>query len=333
MTKHDRKKELRLKHLLKHEKESKEEAVPEHHHHTEKKHTGIRGFYENRMKILLGITLTLLLLSIIQIAVQTITTGEFIHKDVSLKGGITISMQAESAIDAVELQNFLSTTFKGTSIDVRNIKSYGKITGLIIDSDINKDKTEEFINLISLKTGIDRKEFSIDEMGGALGASFFRQTITAIIAAFICMSIVVFIYFKSAGPSIIVITCAFADIVETIAAVNILGINVSTGGIAALLMLVGYSVNTDMLLSTRVLKRKENTFMENTYSSMATGLTMTLTTITAVVAGIIISVSPVIKQIMTILLIGLIFDIINTWLQNVALLRLYLERGKKHVKA
>jgi len=57
---------------------------------------------------------------------------------------------------------------------------------------------------------------------------------------------------------------------------------------------------------------------------------MTLTTIAAILAGLVFSVSPVLKQIMSILLIGLILDIIFTWIQNVGIMRIYLE--KHHVK-
>ena len=102
----------------------------------------------------------------------------------------------------------------------------------------------------------------------------------------------------------------------------------STAGIVAFLMLIGYSVDTDILLSTKVLKRKEGTVMDRIYGAMRTGLTMTLTTIAAIIVASIFTQSEIIRQIMIILLIGLSVDIINTWIQNVGLLRLYLE--KKH---
>ena len=53
---------------------------------------------------------------------------------------------------------------------------------------------------------------------------------------------------------------------------------------------------------------------------------MSLTTIAALIVGLIFSQSETIRQIMMILLVGVLVDIINTWLQNTALLRLYLER-------
>jgi preprotein translocase subunit SecF len=62
---------------------------------------------------------------------------------------------------------------------------------------------------------------------------------------------------------------------------------------------------------------------------MKTGLTMSCTTLTAVVVALIFVRSGVIKQIMIILLIGLLVDLLMTWIQNVGILRLYLERKRK----
>ena len=93
-------------------------------------------------------------------------------------------------------------------------------------------------------------------------------------------------------------------------------------------MLIGYSVDTDILLSTRVLKRKEGTIYDRVISALKTGLTMNLTTLSALLVALYFSNSPVLSQIMTILLIGLVIDIMNTWIQNAGILRWYME--KKH---
>jgi preprotein translocase subunit SecF len=99
-------------------------------------------------------------------------------------------------------------------------------------------------------------------------------------------------------------------------------------------MLIGYSVDTDILLTSRVLRSKEGTIFDRTVSAAKTGLLMTFTTITAVTISLLLTTSSTIKEIMTIMLIGLIVDIINTWIQNVAFLRYYLEhiKGRKAVK-
>lgn len=136
-------------------------------------------------------------------------------------------------------------------------------------------------------------------------------------------------YARYSVPSVAVILAAFSDIIITLAVVNLLGIKLSTAGIAAFLMLIGYSVDTDILLSTRVLKRTGGSIYDRTVSAVHTGLTMNATTLAAVLIALIFAQSDIIEQIMTILLIGLFADMINTWFQNAGILRWYLERQER----
>ena len=122
---------------------------------------------------------------------------------------------------------------------------------------------------------------------------------------------------------------AASDIIVTLAIFNLTGMKLGTAGIAAFLMLIGYSVDTDMLLSARVLKRREGTVMERVLGAMKTGLTMSATTLAAISVALFFVQSEVIKQIMVILLIGLIVDLLMTWIQNVGILRWYLEKKAK----
>ena len=95
-------------------------------------------------------------------------------------------------------------------------------------------------------------------------------------------------------------------------------------------MLIGYSVDTNILLTTRLLKRDEGSLNKRILEAFKTGITMTLTSLSAIVFALIIvkSFSVVLAQIFTVLAIGLGFDILNTWITNVSILKFYVE--KKH---
>ena len=307
-----------------------EQKVQKHVEQPEVRKADKRGFcqriYEDKYRLLLVIPMVLLFLAIVQIAVQTATTGDFIIKDVSLKGGVTITIPAEQEFRLEAVQDRLRDAFPGNDFSTRILSSLGKTVGLVIEADISHEQRDSFISEVSNIVGMDREDFSIEEIGSSLGASFFRQTMIALLIAFLFMGVVVFLYFKTFVPSIAVILAAFSDIVVTLAIVNVLGIKISTAGIAAFLMLIGYSVDTDILLSTRVIKRKEGSIMERIYSALRTGLTMNMTTLAAVTIGMFMAKSDVLVQIMTIIFIGLLVDMINTWIQNVGILRMYMER-------
>ncbi len=293
--------------------------------------SGIKDIYENQYKKLLIIPFLILLLAFVQIGYQTATTGDFIHRDVSLKGGVTVTIPIEQEIDILALENVISLEFPSNDVGVKSISQFGSQAGVIVEADISQEESSKLVDTIKKNIGADLKEtdYSVEIVGSSLGASFFRETISALGIAFVFMALVVFLYFRTFVPSAAVILAAFSNMVVTLAVVNLLGVKISAAGIAAVLMLIGYSVDTDILLSTRVLKRKEGTEMERVYGAIKTGIVMTSTTLAAVTIGLIFTQSEVIRQIMIILFIGLLADLVNTWIQNVGILRFYLEKKAK----
>ncbi len=293
----------------------------------------LKHIYETKYKLLLFIPIMMVLLALVQIGVQYSITGDFVHRGVSLKGGSTITITEVKGMDIQDLENRLKTEFPSADVTLRTITSAGKLTAVAIDSGLQEsNEIAPLINFIRQTTGIGSRDYSVEIIGSSLGDAFFTQTIHALLVAFLLMGIVVFIYFRLLIPSLAVIAAAFSDIIVTLAIFNLTGIKLSTAGVAAFLMLIGYSVDTDMVLTTRVLRRTEGTVMDRVYSAIKTGSVMISSTLAAVFITLIFVQSDVIKQIMIILLIGLMVDYIMTWIQNVALLRLYLEWKNKRKK-
>ncbi len=141
----------------------------------------------------------------------------------------------------------------------------------------------------------------------------------------------IFIYVFYSIPSFAVILSAFADIIMTVVVADILKMQLSTAGIVAFLMLIGYSVDTDILLTTRLLKSKDGNVNHRIFGAFKTGITMTLTAIAAVAVSftVIYGFSDTLRQIFGIILIGLFFDILNTWISNASMLKWYME--VKHI--
>jgi len=295
------------------------------------KFSGIKRIYEDQYKKLLIIPLALLLVAILLIGFKIATTGDFINRDVSLKGGVTVTIPTTGQIDIVQLKNTLSPIFPKNDISTKSLNQFGAQVGVIVEADIEEKQANNLVTEIgkALNQKLASKDYSVEIVGSSLGTSFFREIIIALLIAFLFMAIVVFLYFRTFVPSAAVILSAFSDIVVTLAIVNAMDVRISAAGIASFLMLIGYSVDTDILLTTRLLKRKEGTEMERIYGAIDTGFTMTLTTLVAVIVGLIFTQSEAIRQIMIILLIGLLVDMIYTWIQNVGILRLYLERKAK----
>lgn len=296
-----------------------------------------QSFSDKYYKQMLIIPFLLLLAAIVVIGVQGATTGEFINRGISLKGGTAIELTNDmfelQNLDLITLESQLRDSFPRSDFNLRLQRQLTSITAIEIETDMtNADDVDALkAELVTLIDGLDANEVSrnVKTSGSVLGASFFRQILWAMVVAFILMGIVIFIQFKVPVPSLAVMLAAFSDIVVTLAIINVMGIKLSTAGIAAFLMLIGYSVDTDVLLSTRVLKNTEGTVNQRIKSAMKTGLTMNITTLAAVGVGLIVANSQTLIQIMTILFIGLLVDMINTWIQNTGILRWYMENQEK----
>ena len=106
---------------------------------------------------------------------------------------------------------------------------------------------------------------------------------------------------------------------------------ISAAGIVAFLMLVGYSVDTDILLTTRVLRRRKESVNRAIFGAFKTGSTMTLTSMIAVAIALIIvyNFGTILNQIFIILVLGLAFDLFNTWITNASIIKWYVERKEK----
>jgi preprotein translocase subunit SecF len=271
-------------------------------------------------KLLVIVPILLIMFSIAVLGNNYMQTGEWFQRDIDLKSGTVITVNSGS-VDIDSLKGVLELKFG--SVNIREFRGFSG-TGISVEFDSEIDSSEVLTELKN--QGIDTKDSSIQSISPALGEAFWSQAQIGIILAFIIMGFIVFILFRTFVPSMAVILSAASDILVTLAFMQIFGIKISLAGLAAVLMLIGYSVDTDILLTSRLLKSRGKTLTGKIKSAFNTGITMTGTSIAALTAILLSSISPVLSTIASILLIGLFADIVMTWFQNAVILRWYCER-------
>jgi len=252
--------------------------------------------------------------------------GDIIYKDVTLTGGTTITvLDANANIEEVKsslIEEFPDLKIRGISDFMTNEQK-----GFLLETKAGAEEIKSALESF-LQYELTQENSSVEFSGSTLSEGFYHQLRLAILLAFIFMAIVVFIIFRTIVPSAAVILAALSDIVMTIAVVNYFSMSLSTAGIVAFLLLIGYSVDTDILLTTRVLKKREGEINDRLFGALKTGVTMTLTSIVAISVSLLIvyNSSEILRQMFTILLIGLGFDLFNTWFANAAILKWYAEK-------
>jgi preprotein translocase subunit SecF len=267
------------------------------------------------------IPLVLLALSLLILGYSMVSTGYPVKPGIDFSGGTAVTIFTSDSAAMLE------DTFSG----------YPLITP--IGEGINNGKYLKFgpmddATFSSLAALINERypDAKVDQIGASFGQTLQQQATIALVFSFIGMAIVVFIAFRTFVPSSAVVLSAFADIAMTAAVMTVVGIELTLATTAALLMLIGYSVDSDILLTMRVLKR-QGKLDEKLAGAFRTGIIMTTTTLAAVAAMWAVTYFgnvPVIPEISAVLFIGLIIDIMNTWLTNAGIIKWYVvKRGGK----
>lgn len=287
----------------------------------------VKNFDFKKMLIL---PVILLLLSLSILAYTTYKTGAPLELGLEFKGGTAVFFDSAKPLDQLEQEYkmFPDVQVREYGGGERKIMQFGPMSESSKDELITKTKSE-FTNV------------EINNMGEAFSKTLQGQAVKAIIISFLFMGVVIFIIFRTFVPSIAVLISAFADIAFAAAMMDVFGIVLSLGTVAALLMLIGYSVDTDILLTTRLLKRKGE-LSDKIKDAMKTGLTMTTTTLAALIALFVVSSGSylvstftridIIRDISVVLIFGLVADIINTWMTNVGILKWYMEKGTRKME-
>jgi len=265
---------------------------------------------------LVVIPLVLFVISLVVIAITFTATGMPIKPGIDFSGGTAVTIITSDSNEQ------LQATFTGYPLSEISDMNDGKFLkfGLMDDA-----KYKSLTSLINDKYPDAR----IDQIGETFGKSLQTQAVLALLFSFIGMSIVIFLSFRTFVPAVAVVLSAFADMVMTAAVMNLVSIPLSLGTLAALLMLIGYSVDSDILLTNRVLKR-QGKLHDKLAGAFHTGIIMTSTTLAAAAALLIVAwfgAVQILIEISAVLLIGLLFDVMNTWLTNVGILKWYVLKG------
>ncbi len=280
------------------------------------------------VKKLVAIPLIILLIALAVLTYTQLSVDSPVRLGMDFKGGTWVKVSTDETREELIAKFSIFPVTLVASTGVENEKR------IEFDLTGGSQEYDQLIDMLNEEYGVGT--YRIESISPVFGKQYQTQTLWALGIAFILMAVVVFVVFVTFVPSFAVVMSAFSDIVIAVACMDVIGMELSLGTVAALLMLIGYSVDSDILL-TRNLLHKKGDLNEKLRNTMRTGITMTSTTISAIFAMFVVSFYidiPILKNISIVLLFGLVMDLMNTWLFNAGVLRWYVERKerKKYVR-
>ena len=276
--------------------------------------------YTNRQ--LVAMPLALLAVSVVVLAAATVLVGTPVPLGIEFTGGSELRVVTDDSPGEIR------ATFEEDIESITPIAGQSDTYRLTFQAD-NADSLLEQAEEAGYETDASATGKPRVESSGERSASFAadtqQQAIVGLLVAFAGMAVLVFLMFRTFIPSIAVVASAFSDIMIPLALMRLFGIELSLGTVAALLMLIGYSVDSDLLLNNHVIRRRGE-FYESTFRAMRTGVTMTITSIAAMIVMTVVATVlgiPLLPEVGIVLVFGLSADLMNTYLLNVSLLRYY----------
>ncbi|MFA5303791.1 MAG: hypothetical protein WC393_04630 [Candidatus Nanoarchaeia archaeon] len=289
-------------------------------------------YYYNNYKKILIIPILMLLFNLSVLAYNYFTTGSIINVDSSLKGGVTLTFNYDKEVDYALLKKYLINELGTDDVDIvllknqlsDNIRGYEVLT----EQGISK---ERLIGIIQdfLNDTLIEKDISFGSQSSVIGDNFIKETSWLFLIGFFLMIIVSYLSFKEIIPALTISISTLADIIGILSVFDLFGVKIGVITIGALLMIMGYSTDSDILLATNIFIKKEGKLLDKLFSALKTELTMNSTALITFVIMFLLTSVEAIKQISLVLIVGMFFDLLNTWLGSASIQRIYQEFKEK----
>ena len=279
---------------------------------------------EDKFKKLVIIPVLLVVLSVGLLAMSYFSSGSLLQRSIDLQGGTQITIHYSEKPDINAFEGTLKSNLGATDANVITTTdpTSGRQQTLVVSvaGDIPPDQIigeiESFLGIT-----LEPSTYSVRSLGSSIASTFWFKVLTAFALAFALMIFVVVFFFRSIKPASAIILAITADIVVILGFMSLLGINLSLATMAAILMIIGYGTDSNVLLSQKLVKEKEGEPFDRLLQTIPTGISMSATTICTMAALFIFAANAlVLRQIAAVLLIGLTADLLNTWVLNANLL-------------
>lgn len=199
------------------------------------------------------------------------------------------------------------------------------------DNELRENSPEENLirKMFLSQFGIPENSVTVESRGATITAIYSEQARNAMIGAFVAMGIIIFIAFRRRITVGAILLVVGLDLLGVFGCMALFGVKLSLASVAGLLMLIGYAVDTNILLTTRVLRRVGGEPREQVVDAMRTGMMMSGSTLIPLLAINLLTTASQLYELTAVLIFGIVIDIFNTWFLNAAIILRYAERQRR----
>lgn len=260
-----------------------------------------------RSKLWVGISIAVILVGILFYFIH----GGF-NLGIDFAGGTQIYAQIGQPYDVDEVRGLI----KEEGIDATVLRAGDTKEDAIVrlkDSPEIKEQQEKIVSVLSEKYGLDGDKFSSEFVGSTIGSELYGKAILSLAIASILMLLYIWVRFELLSGVAAVIALVH-DVLIMTAAMVVFQVPVNSPYIAALLTIIGYSINDTIVVFDRIRENRKRFLRSMTREeivdksiseTMVRSLNTSLTTLFAVAALYVIGVASI-KEFTLPILVGII---------------------------
>ena len=222
-----------------------------------KKHDDYRFFEHKRFCLI--ISGTLMIVGIIGICVRGV------HLDTQFTGGTVLEYSISSEVNAANIEALVEKeTDRPVTVQIADKKSDGSKTLVVTlagNAGLSPDQQSSITSAIGQTLGEgDLQTLSSYAVEPYIGALALRNALIAVISSFVCITLYVWIRFRSMGglpAGIMALIALLHDVAIVFFTFVLFGIPIGDSFVAVVLTIIGYSINDTIVVYDRI--RENNT--------------------------------------------------------------------------
>lgn len=265
-------------------------------------------------KKFLVFSISLLIVAIVYLVYRTFVFGRLVDFSVDVAGGYLITFPR--IISESEIETILK------DIGITDYNIYSTSNNIYIET--SSQNIRKFIEFLKEKN-IPEEQITIQEFSSYIGSIVLNQLITLFIISTILISIFIVIRFRKKQPVLGILLVILWDIVFTLTLINLFGFKLGFVGLVALLGILGFAIDNNIVLATNVFQEKEINFDDRIKISLKVGLLMEIFILLVIIPLIFIVDLPMVEEFAIVWLFIVISDTYSYLFLNVPMYK-YFEK-------
>lgn len=216
-----------------------------------------------KMKIWFLISIVVIGVGLVKIPINLSTIGSVLNNDIEFAGGTStlVSLGEGQGYNTFEeLEKDLSGIIKeatgGMNPQLQNVE--GKDQIIIKTASLNTEQRTALDQALISKYNIDTDSIESQTISATISSEMKRAALLAILATTLCILVYVTLRFKDFKFGISAIIALVHDVLVVFTVYALLGIPVNNSFIAAMLTIVGYSINDTIIIFDRIRENQKH---------------------------------------------------------------------------